>query len=55
MFVSDTGRLVLVDFWRDPSKSSREDKTWVIEHLRADKDVFVEVSHTDLKYARQNW
>ncbi|EER15218.1 2-heptaprenyl-1,4-naphthoquinone methyltransferase, putative [Perkinsus marinus ATCC 50983] len=40
--LKDTGRLVLVDFWRDPSKSSREDKTWVIEHLRADKDVFVE-------------
>ncbi|KAF4691941.1 hypothetical protein FOZ60_014428 [Perkinsus olseni] len=40
--LKDTGRLVLVDFWRDPNKSTREDKTWVIEHLRADKDVFVE-------------
>ncbi|KAF4649762.1 hypothetical protein FOL47_001764 [Perkinsus chesapeaki] len=40
--LKDTGRLVLIDFWRDPEKSSREDKTWVLEHLRADKDVFVE-------------
>ncbi|KAF4655129.1 hypothetical protein FOZ61_007767 [Perkinsus olseni] len=35
-------RKALKDFWRDPNKSTREDKTWVIEHLRADKDVFVE-------------
>ncbi|KAF4754331.1 hypothetical protein FOZ62_032274 [Perkinsus olseni] len=40
--LKDTGRLVLVDFWRDPNRSNREDKMWVMEHVRADKDVFVE-------------
>ncbi|KAF4649761.1 hypothetical protein FOL47_001763 [Perkinsus chesapeaki] len=35
------GRLVLVDYWRDPEKSSKADKNWVYDHLRGDKDDFV--------------
>ena len=35
------GRVVLVDFWRDPSKMVVHDGQWALDHIRADRDVFV--------------
>lgn len=37
----DGGRVVLVDFWRDPAKMVHHDASWALEHIRADRDVFV--------------
>ena len=35
------GRLVLVDFYRDPKKMVTHEGSWALAHIRADKDVFV--------------
>ncbi|EEQ98332.1 2-heptaprenyl-1,4-naphthoquinone methyltransferase, putative [Perkinsus marinus ATCC 50983] len=39
--LKNEGRLVLVDYWRDPNKSSKTDKNWVFTHIRGDKEDFV--------------
>ena len=35
------GRLVLCDFYRDPAKMVFHNASWALEHIRADKAVFV--------------
>lgn len=35
------GKVVLVDFWRDPKKMVNHSPSWALEHIRADKAVFV--------------
>ena len=35
------GRLVLVDFYRDPKKMVTHEGSWALAHIRADKEVFV--------------
>lgn len=35
------GRVILVDFWRDPSKMVHHGGQWALEHIRADRDTFV--------------
>lgn len=36
-----TGRLVVIDFYRDESRIWSRPKGWVTDHVRADKDVFL--------------
>ena len=36
------GRVLLVDFYRDPSKMVSHEGKWALEHIRADKAVFVQ-------------
>ncbi|KAF4658300.1 hypothetical protein FOL46_007026 [Perkinsus olseni] len=40
--LKNDGRMVLVDYWKDPEKSSKTNKNWVYEHLRGDKKDFVQ-------------
>ena len=37
----DSGRLFVVDFYRDPSRMTSHEPSWALDHLRADKEVFV--------------
>eukprot|EP00759_Apiculatamorpha_spiralis_P003372 PhF_6_TR11583/c0_g1_i1/m.18734 len=37
----DTGRLIVIDFYRDPKRMTSHPPEWALDHIRADKDVFV--------------
>jgi len=38
--LKDDGRLVILDFYRDPSKMTSHPPEWAYAHLRADKSTF---------------